>query len=55
MARFKVDQNYRHLRAGEYPPVADFADAIVKGDATALEQYRQQCLAVKEKFPKPIG
>jgi len=44
---------YQRLRAPEYPPIEDFADAWVKNDETALENYRQMCLAVKAKYPKP--
>lgn len=40
-------------RKREYPPIADFADAWVKQDDEALEEYRQKCLAVKAKYPKP--
>lgn len=44
---------YQRLRAPEYPPIEDFADAWVKNDEQALEDYRQKCLAVKAKYPKP--
>ena len=44
----------RIQRKNEYPPIADFADAWVKQDETALEEYRQKCLAVKAKYPKPL-
>lgn len=40
-------------RKREYPPIVDFADAWVKQDDAALEEYRQKCLAVKAKYPKP--
>ena len=40
-------------RASEYPPMEDFLDAWVKNDAEALNKYREDCLAVKEKYPKP--
>jgi len=36
-----------------YPPIEDFADAWVKQDEDALEEYRQKCLAVKAAYPKP--
>ena len=36
-----------------YPPIEDFADAWVKQDEDALEEYRQKCLAVKADNPKP--
>jgi hypothetical protein len=45
--------NYSKMRVKEYPPLADFADAWVKQDEVALEEYRQACLAVKAKYPKP--
>ena len=41
-------------RKREYPPIEDFADAWVKQDEAALEEYRQKCLAVKAKYPKPL-
>lgn len=53
MPRIRIEQDYRKLRRAEYPPLADFADATVKGDNAALEEYRQRCLTVKAKFPKP--
>ena len=40
-------------RKREYPPIEDFVDAWVKQDDTALEEYREKCLAVKAKYPKP--
>lgn len=61
-------QNYEKFREGEiaqldyvrqrifgYPEIGEFLDAWVKGDESALEEYRQKCLAVKTKFPKPEG
>lgn len=46
---------YVTQRANEYPSIRDFADAWVKNDSDALETYRQACLAVKAKYPKPLG
>ncbi len=40
------------LRAEEYPPMADYLDAKVKGDATQEQTYLDACLAVKAKYPK---
>ena len=40
------------LRAEAYPPMADYLDAKVKGDAAAEKAYLDACLAVKEKYPK---
>ncbi len=58
-----VEKTYKEKRRGEYPPVEDYLDAIVKinsGDETLiqegktqLETYIADCLAVKEKYPKP--
>ena len=39
-------------RIAAYPSINDFADAWVKNDKNALEEYRQKCLAVKFKYPK---
>ena len=42
-------------RSNTYPSLKEFADAWVKNDTVALEEYRQTCLAVKAKYPKPKG
>lgn len=44
---------YAELRAAEYPPMTDLIDGLVKGDQTQIDTYRQACLAVKAKYPKP--
>lgn len=43
----------RQSRKNEYPSYEEFLDAWVKNDEQALEVYRQKCLAVKAKYPKP--
>ena len=43
---------YEELRTAEYPPMAEYLDAIVKGDVEAEEVYKAKCLAVKAKYPK---
>lgn len=61
-------QNFEKLRAEEiakmdyvrqrltaYPELGEFVDAWVKNDTEALEEYRQKCLDVKAKYPKPEG
>lgn len=49
----KVKANlYVELREAEYPTMAEYLDAIVKGDVEAEEAYRAKCLAVKAKYPK---
>lgn len=40
------------LRKEEYPPMADYLDAKVKGDAVQEQTYIDACLAVKAKYPK---
>ena len=40
------------LRAEAYPPMADYLDAIVKGDDAQKQTYLNACLAVKAKYPK---
>jgi hypothetical protein len=47
--------DYVRQRLTAYPELGEFVDAWVKNDTAALEEYRQKCLAVKEKFPKPAG
>jgi hypothetical protein len=43
---------YQQLRAVEYPPMADYLDAIVKSDEGQKQTYIDACLAVKAKYPK---
>jgi hypothetical protein len=40
------------LRAEAYPPMADYLDAKVKGDAEQEAEYIAKCQAVKVKYPK---
>ena len=40
------------LRAEAYPPMADYLDAKVKGDAEQEQVYLDSCMAVKAKYPK---
>jgi hypothetical protein len=48
-----VDPNaYKRKRAAEYPPMADYLDAVVKGDQAQIDAYVAACLAVKAKYPK---
>lgn len=48
-----VDPNaYKEQRAAEYPPHADYLDGIVKGDNVQIQKYIDDCLAVKDKYPK---
>lgn len=44
---------YQRLRALEYPPITDYPDGIVKEDKSQVDKYIADCLAVKEKYPKP--
>jgi hypothetical protein len=44
---------YQRQRAAEYPPMADYLDAVVKGDQAQIDAYIAACQAVKAKYPKP--
>ena len=44
---------YQRDRLVEYPPVADYLDAVIKGDQALMQAYIDACLAVKAKYPKP--
>ena len=46
-------QSYKAKRQAEYPPMADYLDAIVKNDQQAINEYIAACKMVKEKYPKP--
>ena len=49
-----IDANkYKEQRAAEYPPAADYLDAVVKGDQEQIDAYIAACQAVKTKYPKP--
>ena len=48
-------QDYYRKRIYSYPEIGEFLDAWVKGDEQALEEYKQKCLEVKAKYPKPEG
>ena len=43
---------YAQKRQAEYPPMADYLDAIVKGDLAQQQAYIDACLAIKAKYPK---
>jgi hypothetical protein len=47
--------DYVRQRINNYPELGEFVDAWVKNDQAALEEYRQKCLDVKAKYPKPDG
>jgi len=47
--------DYYRKRIYSYPELGEFVDAWVKGDEAALEEYRQKCLEIKAKYPKPEG
>lgn len=51
MAEWKLD-NYELLRKSSYPSQAEYIDAIIKGDKIAIQQYKEKCLVIKEKYPK---
>jgi len=53
-AEFEANDYYRK-RLYTYPEIGEFLDAWVKNDKKALEEYRQKCLDVKAKYPKPAG
>ena len=48
-----LELTYAQKRVAEYPPMADYIDGIVKGDAAQVDAYVAACLAVKAKYPKP--
>jgi hypothetical protein len=45
--------SYVDKRRGEYPPIEDYIDGVVKGDQTQIDEYIQKCLEIKAKYPKP--
>lgn len=45
-------RTYAQKRAEEYPPMADYLDAVVKDDTEAMAVYVKACRAIKAKYPK---
>ena len=43
---------YKDLRAREYPDFREYLDGIVKGDQAQIDAYIAACQAVKNKYPK---
>jgi hypothetical protein len=55
LARLQAEydaKEYQRKRAAKYPPITDYLDGIVKGDAAQVQTYIDACLAVKAKYPK---
>lgn len=46
-------RTYAEKRVAAYPPVTDYLDGVVKGDAVQVQAYVDACLAVKARYPKP--
>lgn len=44
--------SYADLRRMEYPQIADYLDAVVKGEQAQIDAYIATCQAVKAKYPK---
>lgn len=50
-------EDYRALREKEYPPIADFIDAMYwqsRGDVSKMTIYVAKCDLVKAKYPKTV-
>jgi hypothetical protein len=45
-------KEYQRQRANEYPDFIEYLDGIVKGDDAQIQKYINDCLAVKQKYPK---
>lgn len=53
MKQWKLD-NYQIFRQPLYPNMAEYIDAVVKGDVEAQEKYIAKCLDVKTMYPKEV-
>jgi hypothetical protein len=49
-----IRTQYQRDRAKEYPSILEYIDGIVKGDAEQVQKYIDDCLAVKNKYPKGV-
>jgi hypothetical protein len=45
-------KQYQRDRSNEYPDFKEYLDGIVKGDDAQIQKYINDCLAVKDKYPK---
>lgn len=52
IVEYLKQNQYKNNRAGEYPPITDYLDGVVKGDQAQIQAYIDACLAVKAKYPK---
>lgn len=43
---------YQRQRTKEYPDFKEYLDGIVKGDNAQVQKYINDCLAIKQKYPK---
>ena len=48
------NRKWKRLRANAYPSITNYIDGVVKGDQAQIQDYIDECLAVKAKYPKPI-
>lgn len=46
--------SYKDLRAAAYPDIREYLDGVVKGDIEQQKKYLDDCLAVKDLYPKDI-
>lgn len=53
MKQWKLE-NYQLLRKSLYPNMAEYIDAVVKGDFEAQDKYIAKCLDVKTLYPKEL-
>ena len=51
--QWKLD-NYQLLRQPLYPNMAEYMDAVVKGDIEAQDRYIAKCLDIKALYPKGL-
>jgi len=49
-----AEPSFIELRIAAYPDVYEYLDAVVKQDFTAIEAYRNKCLVIKTRYPKPV-
>ena len=49
--KYKLEQDYKELRASNYPSIADQLDAMWKG-GKHLEEMQARIREIKERYPK---
>jgi hypothetical protein len=43
----------KEIRKLNYPPIEDYIDGVVKNNQEQIDTYINECLSIKQQYPKP--